>query len=392
MVSTASLFAAAVATLGCLTTHVQAHGYMLIPQTEFKGTATGAWSVEIAPQFQANWESVADDTELIALYAEKATEAGYANNIRKLLDSDTSLYGADCGFSDPNAKAKDPPSDGTATFERGLAHHGPCEIWLDDTMVLHNDDCAKAFSVEDYMSIKSVFKPIDYSSCSSSGCMFRFYWLAFQGSTSGKYVWQIYKDCIPLTGPGAGQTSTATASSMSNTTQTSDTPPTNTASTEAPTTGDQTATTMTPTFTQSPTTMTPTSTEAPATMTPTSTQAPASMNQVTPAPQTGNSGASATQSPMAPTTWGNSAGATEAPSTSQAPAATEAAVWQNTPTPESPATVAPIVQTQTTQAPASAQSFPATNTPNSYSFSTGAPASNVAGEADVPTVAPSFTF
>ncbi|KAH7485452.1 uncharacterized protein KRP23_4503 [Phytophthora ramorum] len=123
MVSTASLFAAAVATLGCLTTHVQAHGYMLIPQTEFKGTATGAWSVEIAPQFQANWESVADDTELIALYAEKATEAGYANNIRKLLDSDTSLYGADCGFSDPNAKAKDPPSDGTATFERGLAHH-----------------------------------------------------------------------------------------------------------------------------------------------------------------------------------------------------------------------------------------------------------------------------
>ncbi|EGZ23514.1 hypothetical protein PHYSODRAFT_255056 [Phytophthora sojae] len=199
MVSVASFISAtAVAVVGCLTTQVQAHGYMLIPLTEFKGTATGAWIVQISPQFNANWEFVADDTELIALYVEKAKEAGYANNIRKLLDSDTNLYGADCGFSNPDAKPKDPPTDGTATFERGLAHHGPCEIWLDDTMVLHNDDCAKAFSVEDYMSI--------------NGCMFRFYWLAFQGSTSGKYVWQIYKNCIPLTGPGAGQTATVTNS------------------------------------------------------------------------------------------------------------------------------------------------------------------------------------
>eukprot|EP00644_Phytophthora_capsici_P015285 jgi/Phyca11/69583/gw1.24.430.1 len=215
MVSATPLFAAtAVAVAGCLTA-VQAHGYMYIPLTEFKGTPTGAWIVQITPQLQANWESVANDEELIALYVEKAKEAGYANNIRKLLDSDTNLYGANCGFSNPDAKAKDPPSDGTATFERGLAHHGPCEIWLDDAMVLHNDDCAKAFSVPDYMSIKSVFKPIDYSSCSSSGCMFRFYWLAFQGSTSGKYVWQIYKDCIPLTGPGAGKSSTVGASNSS---------------------------------------------------------------------------------------------------------------------------------------------------------------------------------
>lgn len=124
MVSVASFISAtAVAVVGCLTTQVQAHGYMLIPLTEFKGTATGAWIVQISPQFNANWEFVADDTELIALYVEKAKEAGYANNIRKLLDSDTNLYGADCGFSNPDAKPKDPPTDGTATFERGLAHH-----------------------------------------------------------------------------------------------------------------------------------------------------------------------------------------------------------------------------------------------------------------------------
>ncbi|KAG3029259.1 hypothetical protein PC120_g4416 [Phytophthora cactorum] len=145
MKSTVSLFAATVvAAIRCLT-QVQAHGYMLIPLTEFKGAATGAWIVQIAPQFQANWESVVNDDELIALYVEK------------------------CGFSNPDAKPKDPPSDGTATIERGLAHHGPCEIWLDDTLALHNDDCAKAFSVKDYMSIKSVFKPVDYSSCLPSG-------------------------------------------------------------------------------------------------------------------------------------------------------------------------------------------------------------------------------
>ncbi|KAG3247225.1 hypothetical protein PI124_g8073 [Phytophthora idaei] len=183
----------------------------------------------IAPQFQANWESVVNDDELIALYVEKVKEAGYANNIRKRFDSDTNLYGAECGFSNPDAKPKDPPSDGTATIERGLAHHGPCEIWLDDTLALHNDDCAKAFSVKDYMSIKSVFKPVDYSSCLPSGCMFRFYWLAFQGSTSGKYVWQI-SELHPFVG---GQTSTA-GTGIAKATQSVDTSQTNTLSKETP--------------------------------------------------------------------------------------------------------------------------------------------------------------
>ncbi|KAG6612264.1 uncharacterized protein IUM83_10705 [Phytophthora cinnamomi] len=62
-----------------------------------------SWIVQIEPQFDADWNSVSDDTELIALYAEKAKAAGYENNIKKLLDSDAKLYGADCGYSDPNA-------------------------------------------------------------------------------------------------------------------------------------------------------------------------------------------------------------------------------------------------------------------------------------------------
>ncbi|KAL4106709.1 hypothetical protein PRIC1_004756 [Phytophthora ramorum] len=228
--STPLLVATAVAAVGCLTSQVQAHGYMYLPLAVplakyKKGKQISSWIVQIDPQLEADWNSISDDTALIALYADKAKESGYENDVRKLLDSDANLYGADCGYSDPDADPKDPPTDGTATFSRGIAHHGPCEIWLDDTMVLHDDDCAKTFGTADYATMKSVLKPIDYSSCSASGCMLRFYWLAFQGSNDG-YVWQIYKHCVPLTGPAEGQTSTATtssASTSSNTTQTTTT-------------------------------------------------------------------------------------------------------------------------------------------------------------------------
>ncbi|KAL3673158.1 hypothetical protein V7S43_002453 [Phytophthora oleae] len=111
------------AVLGCLSAQVEAHGYMFLPLAEFEGFATSAWVVQIELQFDADWQSVKDDTELIALYVEKAKAAGYENNIRKLLDSDTKLYGADCGFTNPKADPKDPPTDGTATFSRGIAHH-----------------------------------------------------------------------------------------------------------------------------------------------------------------------------------------------------------------------------------------------------------------------------
>ncbi|OWY99259.1 hypothetical protein PHMEG_00029768 [Phytophthora megakarya] len=256
MVSTASPFIAVVAVVSCLITQVESHGYMLIPEAvplsnAKKGKKISSWIVQIEPQLKADWNSVQDDTKLIALYAETAKAAGYENNIRKLLDSDPNLYGVDCGYTDPKATPKTPPSDGTATFSRGVAHHGPCEIWLDDKMVLHDDDCCKTFGATvNYEKMKSVFKPIDYSSCSASGCMLRFYWLAFQGSNNG-YVWQIYKDCVPLTGPPAGQTSTAItnsgnstqssvdgpapeASSPSTTGSTANAPGTNAHSTQAP--------------------------------------------------------------------------------------------------------------------------------------------------------------
>ncbi|KAG6942330.1 hypothetical protein JG687_00019120 [Phytophthora cactorum] len=93
------------------------------------------------------------------------------------------------------------------------------EIWLDDTMVLSNDDCLTAYG-DGTVNAKSVFTHVDYSSCSTSACMLRFYWLAFQGVDS-EIVWQVYKDCVPLTGPTSGDSSstTTTATSRSSTTR-----------------------------------------------------------------------------------------------------------------------------------------------------------------------------
>ncbi|KAG7376329.1 hypothetical protein PHYPSEUDO_013726 [Phytophthora pseudosyringae] len=132
---------------------------------------------------------------------------------------DTSVYGPDCGFTDPSGTAQPIPTDGKATFSRALVHVGPCEIWLDDTKVLSEDDCFSKYGNEN-QDIKSVF-PVDYSSCDNGGCKeMRFYWLAFQGVDS-KTVWQSYKDCIPLA--GSGGSSTTSTSQTSTTSQTSST-------------------------------------------------------------------------------------------------------------------------------------------------------------------------
>jgi hypothetical protein len=215
MVSSSSILSVAAA-LAAFAGQAHAHGYMYIPLSEFTDSETSAWIVQIDPQWTGDWDSCSssDSDCLTTLYTSLKSSNGYSD-IRTLLDSDTSLYGADCGYTNPDATAKDPPTTGDATFSRGMVHVGPCEIWLDDTMVLSNDDCMTAYG-DGTQDTASVFTPVDYSSCSTSGCMLRFYWLAFQGVDSSM-VWQVYKDCVPLTGPASGTSSTSTTTSSTTT-------------------------------------------------------------------------------------------------------------------------------------------------------------------------------
>ncbi|ETL27075.1 hypothetical protein F441_19861 [Phytophthora nicotianae CJ01A1] len=205
---TAAAFASAAVLLAASIPNTDAHGYMLIPESQFKGSANSAWIVQIDPVWASeDW----DGNKPGSVDAFKALKT--ANNFKdlKTLMDDTSVYGADCGFTDPNGTPQPIPTDGKATFSRAIVHVGPCEIWLDDTKVLYEDDCFSKYGNEN-QDIKSVF-PVDYSSCDNGGCKeMRFYWLAFQG-VDGKTVWQSYKDCIPLKGSGGGGTSQQSPSS-----------------------------------------------------------------------------------------------------------------------------------------------------------------------------------
>ncbi|KAL3669487.1 hypothetical protein V7S43_005879 [Phytophthora oleae] len=203
----AAAFASAAALLA---TSVDAHGYMLIPLSQFKGSANSAWIVQIDPVWASDkW----DGNKPQSVDTFKSLKA--ANNFKdlKTLMDDTSVYGADCGFTDPNGTPQPIPTDGKATFSRALVHYGPCEIWLDNKKVLYEDDCFSKYGNKN-QDIKSIF-PVDYSSCDNGGCkQMRFYWLAFQGLNK-KTVWQSYKDCIPLKGSGGGGSSTSQTSQTS---------------------------------------------------------------------------------------------------------------------------------------------------------------------------------
>ncbi|GMF51721.1 unnamed protein product [Phytophthora fragariaefolia] len=218
MVSSTSILAV-VAAVATTVDYAQAHGYIAKPPPTWKDKETNDWVVEIEPQWKGGWDQSKGDEGLLATFKELAASNNY-KDVRTLMDGNT-VYGQDCGFTDPKGTPVDPPTDGTATFSRGIVHAGPCEIWLDDKMVLQNDDCQSAYGDGTQTTI-AVFKPVDYSSCASGGCMLRFYWLALQ-RLNGKTVWQAYKNCIPLTGPAGGGASQTTPSTGdgSNVSQTS---------------------------------------------------------------------------------------------------------------------------------------------------------------------------
>ncbi|KAG1705028.1 hypothetical protein DVH05_005053 [Phytophthora capsici] len=131
------------------------------------------------------------------------------NNYKSLRDfMDNAKYtvtdGADfsCGFTDPKGTPQPIPA-GNAMRSTGYTHDGPCEVWLDDTMVLDGDNCHEKFPGKDYT--------VDYSSCKGT-CTLRWYWLGIR-FLKNQYSWQVYKACIPLSGSGGTEAGTTPAGS-----------------------------------------------------------------------------------------------------------------------------------------------------------------------------------
>ncbi|KAE8884609.1 hypothetical protein PF005_g29236 [Phytophthora fragariae] len=167
----------------------------------------------------------------------------------------TVTSGADfsCGFTDPKGTPQPIPA-GNAMRSTGYTHDGPCEVWLDDTKVLEGDNCHDKFPGKDYT--------VDYSSCKGT-CTLRWYWLGIR-FLKNQYSWQVYKECIPLSGSGEKTQSTpSTESGGSGTKQESK------RTTDAPTTsssfGSPAAQTSTTTAAPTPAAQTPIPANAPTT-------------------------------------------------------------------------------------------------------------------------------
>lgn len=133
-----TLLAAAVALVSCTTTHVAAHGYMYIPLAEFVDSTTSKWVVQIEPQWDGDWDG--DDDARIATYVALKAEKN-VSDIRSFMD-DTTIYGAACGYTDPDATPKEIPSTATATLSRGIVHAVRCTASILGNMLWLNMSCA----------------------------------------------------------------------------------------------------------------------------------------------------------------------------------------------------------------------------------------------------------
>ncbi|TMW57059.1 hypothetical protein Poli38472_002984 [Pythium oligandrum] len=226
------------ATIACaavLAVSVDAHGYLIEPAPVFNGpkktdyvdkidsgTLPAPWA---GKKFNDNPDANADTFNKAFKELPPADQ-----NIRKMMDP----VGPDCGFTKLEMDPVDVSSRKDVTWanpdkpgEPGFidSHTGPCEIWIDDTMVMHEDNCARKFKGHP-ASI-----PVDFSKCSGT-CNLRFYWLALH-----EPMWQVYKNCVKIKNGAGGGSAPApvTSTAPAPTTGTAPAPPTGT--TPAPPTG-----------------------------------------------------------------------------------------------------------------------------------------------------------
>ncbi|TMW68711.1 hypothetical protein Poli38472_006179 [Pythium oligandrum] len=66
------------------------------------------------------------------------------------------------------------------------SHACPCEVWIDNIKVLHEDNCVKK-----YPGVPASI-PVDYSKCKGT-CILKFCWLALH-----EPKWEVHKNCVKI--------------------------------------------------------------------------------------------------------------------------------------------------------------------------------------------------
>jgi hypothetical protein len=155
-----------------------AHVYLTEPLAEFpKGASKSSWVAEFKPAWEGTFKTGAQ-------YAAKAKAEGIPD-LRTFLED----KGPVCGNSLKDATPKAIPASGKISLASTIEHAGPCEVWFDDVLAFHDDDCEKTFG-------SATSFAVDFSKCSGS-CLLRFYWLGLQ---DGGKRWQSYSTIV-LFGP-----------------------------------------------------------------------------------------------------------------------------------------------------------------------------------------------
>ncbi|GLE09475.1 hypothetical protein PINS_up021139 [Pythium insidiosum] len=172
---------------------VDAHGYLVVPKGNFKPGSMITNFVGLinsadmpAPFAGKKWNGSPDENMRTFTEAFKASKY---KSLKELADTKVS----DCG----NTLMDGPPVDVSGVKELKWAndqervgfiksHTGPCEIWIDNNKVFHDDNCVGRFT-----SYPASI-PVDYSVCKGK-CQLTFYWLALHETQ-----WQIYKQCAPI--------------------------------------------------------------------------------------------------------------------------------------------------------------------------------------------------
>lgn len=171
---------------------VPAHGYLSEPTAQFRDPTKqtsylATTSASIDPAFAGRkWNDSPDNNV-------RTFTAAFRNSKFSSLKAMFDASNINCGESRVDISPVDVSTMDSMKWQNDQerqgfirSHSGPCEAWLNDTMVARSDDCRSAYTT--YPAII----PIDYTKCAGN-CLFEFYWLALH-----EPQWQFYKNCVPV--------------------------------------------------------------------------------------------------------------------------------------------------------------------------------------------------
>lgn len=172
---------------------MEAHSKLLVPTPNMQGFGS------VSPSGYIDGPSVLKGSRSFALYPEQNadtfTEAFKKSEYKSLRELVLKTYtpepGAnkECGVSALQGTPQKVP-DYVEWRTIDSSHHGPCEVWCDDQLAYHNDNCLKAFPTGPHRL------PYDKQKCVGAKRL-QAIWLAVHFAQ-----WQVYINCATLDGAG----------------------------------------------------------------------------------------------------------------------------------------------------------------------------------------------